>query len=194
MTVSWGVGFLGVSGPKTPMDDGVKTAVLPLLRIVAQCTRQIFLCGRPCAHNDVGCRFHGVGADVVPPRRLGIGQKLGESVFAHDGLVPGFEFLLGLRLPCSRLKLIEHGTLDGAVHPAVVDRGCDVFGEVAAVPTLQHRCIDVRLRGVVCEHPGVGFVDWGMVVELDGLGFGEGPIVFGRRQGLMMAPARVLPA
>ena len=162
---------------------------MPLFWVVAQRTRQVFSGDRPCTRHDVRCRFHSVRADVVPPGRLGVGQKLGEGVFAYNGLVPRFKFLLGLRRPCGRLKLIEHGTLDGSVHPAVVGRGRDLLRQVAAIPAPQHPDVNARLRGVLCKHPSVGLVDGRMVVELDGLGFGERPIVFGCGQGLHDGPS-----
>ena len=160
----------------------MQASVLPLLRVVPQRTLAVFLRGRPCASHDVRCRFNIFSADIVPPRRFRVGQKLGKGVFTDDGFVPGLKFFLGLPVACGFFKLVQHGPLDGSVHPTVVDRWRNVFCEVAAIPPPQHVHVHPSLIGKCHEHTCVGCINWRMVVQLDGLGVVQGPIVLGRGQ------------
>ena len=99
--------------------------------------------------------------------------------------MPDLEFLRsGLRAR-GLLKLVVVGPFDCPVHPAVVEGGGDVAGEVGAVPIAQvcHGGFDVLVKGaggdVVEHHRAVLPVDGRMVVKLQFLGLGERPIVLG---------------
>ena len=167
-------------GHRVAVHDRVEATIMPLARVVAQ--RFLQVRSRSLEGGSHYCRsiLHLIGADVVPPWAVGVGKQTRERILRDDGFVPGLEFFLRRTFGGSPFKLVVHRSPNGAVHPPVIQRRSHILHEVPSVPTA-HEVFHFGTGriGIRDECLSVLSVDRTVVVQLDGLGIRDRPIVFG---------------
>ena len=94
--------------------------------------------------------------------------------------MPGLEFFSCRPFRGSPLKFVVHRPLNGAVHPPVIKRRSHILNEVPSVPSA-HEVFHFSAGriGIGNECFGILAVNRAVVIQLNGLGIRDSPIVFG---------------